>query len=38
MQGNKEDTDEKNRLSDSVGEREGRMIWENSIETNTLPY
>ena len=38
MQGNKRDTDVKNRLLDSVGEGEGRMIWENSIETCTLPY
>ena len=28
----------KNRLLDSVGEGEGRMIWENSIETCILPY
>ena len=27
-----------NRLLDSVGEREGGMIWENSIETCILPY
>ena len=32
------DTDVKNRLLDSVGEGEGGMIWENSIETCTLPY
>ena len=32
------DTDVKNRLLDSEGEREGGMIWENSIETNSLPY
>ena len=29
----KKDTDVKNRLLDSVGEGEGGMIWENSIET-----
>ena len=29
---NKRDTDIKNRLLDSVGEGEGRMIWENNIE------
>ena len=28
----------KNRLSHSVGEGEGGMIWENSMETYTLPY
>ena len=33
MQGSKRDTDVKNRLLDSVGEGEGGMIWENSIET-----
>ena len=38
MQGRKGDTDIKNRLLDSVGEGEGGMIWENSIETCTLPY
>ena len=32
------DTDIKNRLLDSVGEGEGGMIWENSIETCILPY
>ena len=37
-QDNKRDTDMKNRLLDSVGEREGGMIWENSIETCILPY
>ena len=31
------DTDVKNRLLDSVGGK-GGMIWENSIETYTLPY
>ena len=38
MQGSKGDTDVKNRLLVSVGEWEGGMIWENSIETYTLPY
>ena len=38
MQESKGDTDIKNRLSDSVGEGEVGMIWENSIETCTLPY
>ena len=32
------DTDVKNRLLDSVGEGEGGMIWENSIETRILSY
>ena len=32
------DTNVKNRLLDSVGEGEGGMIWENSIETCILPY
>ena len=38
MQGSKRNTDVKNRLWDSVGEGEGEMIWEISIETGTLPY
>ena len=38
VQGSKGDTDIKNRLSDTVGEGEGGMIWENSMETYTLPY
>ena len=38
MQGSKRDKDVKNRLLDSVGEGEGGMIWENSIETGILPY
>ena len=38
MQGSKTDTDVKNRLLDSVGEGEGGMIWENSIETCILSY
>ena len=36
MQDSKRDTDVKNRLLDSVGEGEGGMIWENSIETCIL--
>ena len=38
MQYSKRDTDVKNRFLDSVGEDEGVMIWENSIETCILPY
>ena len=38
MQESKRDTDVKNRLLDSVGEGEGGMIRENSIETCILPY
>ena len=38
MQGSKRDMDVKNRLLDSVGEGEGGMIWENSIETCILSY
>ena len=37
MQGNKGDTDLKNRLLGWVGEGEGGMIWENSMEAYTLP-
>ena len=37
MQDSKRDTDVKNRLLGSVGEGEGGMIWENSIETCILP-
>ena len=37
-QDSKGDTDVKNRLLDSVGERDGGMIWENSTETHILPY
>ena len=37
-QSSKGNTDVKNRLLDSVGEGEGGMIWENSIEICTLPY
>ena len=38
MRDSKRDTDMKNRLLDSVGEGEGGMIWDNSIETCILPY
>ena len=38
MQDSKIDTDIKNRLLDSVGEGEGAVIWEKSIETSILPY
>ena len=38
MQDSKRDTDVENRLLDSVGESEGGMIYENSIETCILPY
>ena len=38
MQDSKRDTDVKNSLLDSVGESEGGMIWENSIETCILSY
>ena len=37
VQGNRGDTDLKNRLWDSVGGA-GGMIWENSVETHTLTY
>ena len=36
MQNQKRDTDVQNRLLDSVGEGEGGMFWENSIETCIL--
>ena len=36
MQNRKRDTDVHNRLLDSVGEGEGWMFWENSIETSIL--
>ena len=36
MQDRKRDTDVQNRLLDSMGEGEGGMIWENSIETCIL--
>ena len=38
MQDSKRDTDVKNRLLDYVGEVEGGVIWENSIETCISPY
>ena len=38
MWDSKWDTDMKNRFLDSVGEGEGGMIWENSIERCILPY
>ena len=38
MQDSKRDTNIKNRLLDSVGEGEGRMIWENSTETCIISY
>ena len=36
MQNRKRDTDVWNSLLDSVGEGEGGIIWENSIETYIL--
>ena len=36
MRDSKRDTDVKNSLLDSVGEGEGGMIWENSMETCIL--
>ena len=38
MRDSKRDTDVKNGLLDSVGEREGGMIWDNSMETCILSY
>ena len=38
MQDSKRDTDVLNSLLGSVGEGEGGMIWENSIETCKLSY
>ena len=38
MQDSKKDTDIKNSVLDSLGEDEGGMIWENSIETCILSY
>ena len=32
MRDSKRDTEVKNRLLDSMGERKGEMIWENSID------
>ena len=37
MRESKRDTDINNSLLSSVGEDEGGMIWENSIETSILP-
>ena len=38
MQDSKKDTDVYSRLLDSEGEGEGRMIWENGIETCILSF
>ena len=38
MRDSKRHTGKKNRLLDSVGEGEGGMIWEDSIETCISPY
>ena len=38
MRDSKRDTDVKNRLLDSVGEGEGELIWQNSIETCISSY
>ena len=38
MRESKRDKDVKNRLLDSMGEGDGGMIWENSIETCILSY
>ena len=38
MWDSKRDTHVKNKLSDSLGEGKGGMIWDNSIETCLLPY
>ena len=38
MRDSKRDTDVYNRLLDSVGEGEGRMIWEHGIETCIISY
>ena len=38
MRDSKRDTDVLNSLLGSVGEGEGRMIWENDIETCKLSY
>ena len=38
MEANKEDPHIKNILLDSVEEFKDGKIWENSIETGTLPY
>ena len=38
MRDSKRDTDVQNSLLDSVGDGEGRMVWENGIETCILSY
>ena len=38
MQDSKRDTDVKNSLLDSLGDGEGRIIWENGNETCVLSY
>ena len=38
MRDSKWDTDTKSRILDSMGEGEGGMIWENSIETCIVSY
>ena len=38
MRDSKRDTDVKKQTLNSVGEGEGGMIWENSIETCILSY
>ena len=38
LQGSNGDADIENRLLDTVGEKEGGIIWENNIKTYTLPY
>ena len=38
MRDSKRDTDVQNSLLDSVGEREGGMIWENGIEICIMSY
>ena len=38
MQDSERDTDVQNSLSDSEGEGEGGMVWENGIETCILSY
>ena len=38
MRDSKRDTNVQNSLLDSVGEGEGRMIWENGIDTYKLSY
>ena len=38
MQDSRRDTDVENNLLDSVGEREGGMIWGNGMETCIISY